>query len=131
MGVILSAVCANWSGFADKARSVTTKRHLDAGGPARYFLNLENGEPPTRFFYCGKASKKERRPYNIHPTCKPLKLLEYLVKLITPPKPGILLDPFAGSGSTLVACKNLGVPFIGIELEPEYVEIAKKRLSGE
>jgi DNA modification methylase len=103
----------------------------DSGYADRFFLNLEGEEPPTRFFYCGKASKKERRPYNNHPTCKPLKLLEYLIKLITPPKPGILLDPFMGSGSTLIACKNLGVPFIGIDMIPEYVEIAKRRLNDE
>jgi DNA modification methylase len=100
----------------------------DSGYADRFFLNLEGEEPPTRFFYCGKASRKERSSFNTHPTVKPLKLLEYLVKLITPPKPGIILDPFSGSGSTLLACKNLGVPFIGIELESEYVEIAKKRL---
>jgi site-specific DNA-methyltransferase (adenine-specific) len=60
-----------------------------------------------------------------------LKLLEYLIKLVMPPKNGVLLDPFMGSGSTLVACKNLGVPFIGIDLESSYVDIAKRRLSGE
>jgi DNA modification methylase len=98
--------------------------------PDRHQFNYGDGGGPSRFFYCGKASKKERGEGNNHPTVKPLKLLEYLVKLITPPKPGILLDPFAGSGSTLLACKELDVPFIGIELEPEYIEICKKRLGA-
>lgn len=64
---------------------------------------------------------------NSHPTVKPVKLMEYLCKLITPPG-GIVLDPFAGSGSTGVAAKNLGFQFIGIELNPEYAEIARKRI---
>jgi DNA modification methylase len=96
--------------------------------PERHQFNYGDQGGPSRFFYCGKASKKERGEGNVHPTVKPLKLLEYLVKLITPPNPGILLDPFAGSGSTLLACKELGVPFMGIELERDYVEIIKKRL---
>jgi site-specific DNA-methyltransferase (adenine-specific) len=59
---------------------------------------------------------------------KPLKLMEYLVKLITPPK-GTCLDPFLGSGTTLMACKKLGFNGIGIEREEEYCEIARKRLA--
>jgi len=68
-----------------------------------------------------------------HPTVKPLKLMEYLIKLITPPG-GVVLDPFMGSGSTGVAAKRLGFSFIGIEMNEEYCEIAKKRIehvSGE
>ena len=64
---------------------------------------------------------------NFHSTVKPIKLMEYLIKLVTPPK-GIVLDPFMGSGSTGVAAKNLGFEFIGIELNEEYIEIAKKRI---
>lgn len=64
---------------------------------------------------------------NFHSTVKPTRLMEYLIKLITPPN-GTVLDPFMGSGSTGVACKNLGFEFIGIELNEEYVEIAKKRI---
>lgn len=86
----------------------------------------------SRFFYQAKASKKERGEGNNHPTVKPLKLMEYLVRLVTPPN-GIVLDPFVGSGTTLLASKNLGFNFIGFEKEKEYVEIAKSRLehSGE
>lgn len=64
---------------------------------------------------------------NTHPTVKPIKLMEYLVKLITPPN-GVVLDPFAGSGTTLIAAKTQGFNYIGIELTPEYVEIAEARL---
>ncbi|MGZ3796483.1 MAG: DNA-methyltransferase [Pseudobdellovibrionaceae bacterium] len=66
---------------------------------------------------------------NFHPTVKPIKLMQYLINLVTPPK-GIVLDPFMGSGSTGVAAKNLGFGFIGIEKMPEYFEIAQKRIGA-
>lgn len=88
-----------------------------------------------RFFYCAKASKSERNrgcegsvSSNNHPTVKPIALMEYLIKMVTP-KGGIVLDPFAGSGSTLVACKNLNRNYIGMELDPEYIKIAEARLN--
>lgn len=66
---------------------------------------------------------------NYHPTIKPIKLMQYLIKLITPPQ-GIVLDPFMGSGSTGIAAKQLGFDFIGIELSHEYFEIAEKRITN-
>ena len=82
----------------------------------------------SRFFYCAKVSPSERGKHNNHPTIKPQKLLEYLIKLLAPSGNPILLDPFCGSGSTLVACKTLGVQGIGIDICEEYCEIAKKRI---
>jgi site-specific DNA-methyltransferase (adenine-specific) len=67
---------------------------------------------------------------NTHPTVKPLKLCRYLINLITP-KDGIVIDPFAGSGSILVAAKQLEFKFIGIDKDEEYCEIAKCRLGAE
>lgn len=64
---------------------------------------------------------------NTHPTVKPIKLMEYLVKLITR-KDGIVLDPFMGSGTTAVACAKNGYEFIGFEKEKEYIEIINARL---
>lgn len=81
----------------------------------------------SRFFYVAKASKRERGEGNVHPTVKPIKLMEYLIKLVTPAQ-GTILDPFMGSGSTGVAAKNLGFEFIGIEMNDEYFEIAKNRI---
>ncbi len=81
----------------------------------------------SRFFYCAKASKKDRNEGNNHPTVKSTKLMEYLIKLITPSN-GIVLDCFMGSGSTGVAAKRLGFQFIGIEKEKEYFDIALKRI---
>lgn len=110
----------------------------------------------SRFFYCAKASKSERNAgleeleytpigentgnnhnvatlgretqyKNSHPTVKPIKLMEYLIKLITPID-GIVLDPFMGSGTTGVAAKNLDRKFIGIERDPNYFKICQGRI---
>ncbi len=109
----------------------------------------------SRFFYCAKASKKERNAGcggggtgtthdatfgecekanwkkvngNHHPTVKPLALMRYLCKLTKTPTGGIVLDPYAGSGTTLVACIKEGREYIGIEREKEYCEIAECRM---
>ena len=82
----------------------------------------------ARFFYCAKTSKSEKGNDNTHPTVKPLKLMRYLCRLITP-KGGTVLDPFMGSGSTGIAAKDEGFEFIGIEREKEYFEIAERRVS--
>jgi site-specific DNA-methyltransferase (adenine-specific) len=113
----------------------TIRGHNDTGGASRFFKQITfEPEDYLPFYYCAKASKSERNfglegEVNRHPTLKPIRLCQYLVKLITPPN-GIVLDPFAGSGSTLIACKKLGFNFIGIELNPEYVLIAEKRLQA-
>ena len=65
---------------------------------------------------------------NNHPTVKPIALMEYLIKMVTKPG-GIVLDPFAGSGTTLVAAKKNGYNYIGIELTEDYIPIIKARLS--
>jgi site-specific DNA-methyltransferase (adenine-specific) len=112
----------------------------------------------SRFFYCPKASKKDRnegldiveqknnRPIgtaftkddnlfdqkvnNFHPTVKPTDLMAYLVRMVTP-KGGVVLDPFMGSGSTGKASVREGFNFVGIEREDEYIEIAKTRIEHE
>jgi site-specific DNA-methyltransferase (adenine-specific) len=80
----------------------------------------------SRFFYCPKVSTTEREG-SIHPTMKPVKLMEYLCKLITQPD-GVILDPFMGSGTTGMAAKNLGFRFIGIERSKKYFHVAKERI---
>lgn len=74
-------------------------------------------------------NKKVELRANHHPTVKPIKLMEYLIRLITPAG-GIVLDPFMGSGSTGVAALDLGFDFIGIERNKEYFEIARKRIQS-
>lgn len=82
----------------------------------------------SRFFYCAKASKKDKGADNGHPTVKSTKLMEYLIRMITPPG-GTVLDPFMGSGSTGVAALKAGFKFIGIERESEYGKIAHARIA--
>jgi site-specific DNA-methyltransferase (adenine-specific) len=81
----------------------------------------------SRFFYCAKPSKKAKGLFNDHPTVKPISLMKYLVKLVTPVH-GICLDPFLGSGTTALACLELDFNCVGIEREEKYIEISKKRL---
>ena len=114
------------------------------------------GGSAARFFYCAKASKKDRnegldnfpadKPVfgddggtyqglsnsknpqaNHHPTVKPTDLMRYLIRLVTPPH-GTILDPFTGSGSTGKAAVLEGFNFIGIELDPDYIAIAEARI---
>jgi len=68
------------------------------------------------------------RDKGAHPTQKPVALMEYLIKLVTPPN-GTTLDPFMGSGSTGVAAVKNDFNFIGCEMNPEYFEIAEKRIN--
>lgn len=103
---------------------------------ARTHVSVGSEGSASRFFYCAKASSSEKNRglptdiKNIHPTVKPIKLMEYLVRLITPSE-GTVLDPFCGSGSTLVAVINEGFNYIGIELSQEYCDIAQQRINIE
>ena len=108
--------------FKGKKR-MPTAEHSDSGGA-------------SRFFYTAKASKAEREAglnapdgqrANHHPTVKPIALMRYLVRLVTP-KGGTVLDPFMGSGSTGCAAMCEGMDFVGIELSEEYLEIARRRI---
>ncbi len=87
----------------------------------------------SRFFYCAKSSRSDRTNDgavdNIHPTCKPTDLMQYLVRLVTPPN-GTVYDPFMGSGTTGKASLLEGFDFIGSELEENYFNIAKARLEN-
>jgi hypothetical protein len=81
----------------------------------------------ARFFYCAKATTEERGEGNNHPTVKPVSLMRWLCRLVTP-KGGTVLDPFMGSGSTALACDAEQFNFIGCELSPEYAAIAETRI---
>lgn len=124
------------------------ERRIDSGSAAR-------------FFYCAKASREERNmgceglgkkpllwssgtqspgtfqavgtdrsAQNNHPTVKPIDLMAYLCRLVTPPQ-GTVLDLFMGSGSTCIAALREGLNFIGIEMNPAYVEIARRRIESD
>ena len=85
----------------------------------------------SRFFYVAKPGKKERNAgsaANTHPTVKPIALMGYLIKLVTPPG-GVVLDPFLGSGSTACAAVANGFDYLGIEQSDEYADIAEARIA--
>ena len=102
--------------------------------PANTHLKRNDNGSAGRFFYCAKVSKKERNMgcnglENKHLTLKPVALMSYLIKLVTPEN-GRVLDPFMGSGSTGIGCVKENFDFIGIEQNEEYFEIAKARIKN-
>ena len=109
---------------ANHTLKFTGKKHAASG-------HNDSGSA-ARFFYCAKVSKKERNvgdTTNGHPTVKPVDLMSYLVRLITP-QGGIVLDPFNGSGSTGMAAKQEGCSYVGIDLNQEYLDISKARIDA-
>src|SRR5699024_3706789 len=87
------------------------------------------GGGASRFFYTAKAPKRERPNVDgvQHPTVKPLAIMRWLIRLVTPPG-GTVLDPFAGSGTTLEAAQKLGFKSIGVEAEGTYLPLIDQRL---
>lgn len=106
----------------------TGNQIVDFGGGNKHSEYSDSGGA-SRFFYCAKASRSERGKDNKHPTVKPLKLMEYLCILTKTPAGGVVLDPFAGSGTTGMACVKTGRNYILIEKEPEYCKIAGPRIA--
>lgn len=102
----------------------------NAYGPrAPSVLHDARGGSAARFFYCAKAARSERGEGNDHPTVKPVALMRWLVRLVCRPG-GLVLDPFCGSGTTGVACREEGMDFIGIEKNEDYFKIARNRVFG-
>lgn len=101
--------------------------HLVGDSPNQY----GDSGGASRFFYTAKADTAERNlglaARNSHPTVKPVDLMGWLIRLVTPPG-GVVLDPFLGSGTTAIAAIGNGFDWIGIEREAEYVAIAEQRI---
>lgn len=98
----------------------------DSGTAARFFPAFPCSDDDLRFRYSSKANKAERIGSQ-HPTVKPIGLLQWLVRLVTPPG-GRILDPFAGTATTGAAARAEGFDFTGIEMTDEYVEDCLRRL---
>lgn len=148
-------------------KPLITEKSTEGRFPANIILDNPDGEEWRRYFYCAKASKKDRdegldefkeksvyertnvgegknvaggyagasgSARNFHPTVKPTTLMQYLIRLVAP-KGAVILDPFMGSGSTGKAVmyenkeRNANYDFIGIEMNPDYCEIAKARIN--
>ncbi|WP_347285367.1 site-specific DNA-methyltransferase, partial [Corynebacterium stationis] len=113
--------------YERSAQSLVSDGVEDSGGASRFF--------PV-FKYQAKAPKRERPVIERedgtkiqHATVKPLALMEWLVSLIVPPG-GVVLDPFAGSGTTLQAAINKGFHPIGIEQDADYIKLIEQRLAA-
>ena len=114
--------------FGKMGRATDYIKREDSGSSARFFKSCEfELDDFTPFFYCPKASKKERGKYNNHATVKPFSLCRYLVRLVTPPN-GIVLDPFMGSCSIPIAAIQEGFNSVGMDLDIESCKIAKLRI---
>ena len=100
--------------------------YADQGGASRFFKVVEHGAP---FMYCAKAPKSERPVVDgvAHSTVKPVTLMKWLVRMVTPPG-GTVLDPFAGSGTTLEAAMLEGFNVIGVEREADYLPLIQARI---
>ena len=96
--------------------------------PANCVSEESISEEIDHFFLVKKPTKKEKGEYNTHPTAKPITICQYIIELATQPK-ALVLDPFAGSGSILVAAKQLGRNYIGVDMNAEYITIAQRRLA--
>lgn len=148
-------------------RNNVSEKSTEGRFPANIIVDSTDGEGWKRYFYCAKATKKDRdegledfqeksvyertnvgegknvaggyagasgSARNFHPTVKPTTLMQWLIRLVAP-KGAVILDPFMGSGSTGKAVmydnkeRNANYDFIGIEMNPEYCEIAKARIN--
>ena len=131
---------ANAFGAESRPAGTPMISHGDSGSAARFFYAaIENSTRPTtdepkasnekskRFWYGSKADGEDRLGSK-HPTVKPVDLMRYLVRLVTPPK-GLVLDPFAGTGTTGMACMAEGFDCILIEREDEYVADIRRRIA--
>lgn len=140
---LVGTVTANVEQYGTGALNIGATRLEGDRWPPNVVLSHECGEScescvvtelgrQSEFFpvfrYAPKPAKVEREG-NHHPTPKPVDLMRWLVRLVTP-KHGVVLDPFCGSGSTGVAALMEGFDFVGVEREAEYVEIARNRIDS-
>ena len=137
---------ANTYGDFEGQETCVPARGVDVGGASRFYYcakasrsdrnaGLEGRTEKPLLWSAGTQSpgtfqspNTHRAAQNHHPTVKPLFLMQWLCRLITP-KGGLILDPFCGSGSTGRAAVAEGFSFIGIELDPEYAAIARARIA--
>ena len=131
----------------DLENGVDYKGYTDQGGASRFFYcakvskaernkgldgfedKVIEGRDPGQDERAVAFKKRPTPTKNTHPTVKPIKLMSYLCRLITP-KNGIVLDPFMGSGSTGISAKLEGFDFIGMEMDEEYYKIAEARINN-
>ena len=153
----VGGIATQWNSLGTTVEGGRWPANILLDDHAASLVDIQAGLEASRFFYCAKAGREEResgldaRPSslvndgrkksidnayqrgkterrNIHPTVKPLAVMRWLCRLITPTG-GLILDPFNGSGTTGCAAVQLGFSYLGIEREPEYAAIARARVA--
>lgn len=110
-------------------KKIEGKANHEPGGsiPGQKFSRgVEDNGGASRFFYVPKPSKSDKSQGNNHETVKPIRLMEYLIRMINP-QGGTVLEPFAGSGTTLLACQRLNMKCVAFELDPHHCDIILHR----
>lgn len=123
----IGSTSGNASRFFYCAKADREERNIGLDGFEEKPLLWSSGEQSPGTF---QAPNTKRAAQNNHPTVKPVSLMQWLVRLVTP-KGGVVLDPFMGSGSTGIACSREGFDFVGIEQDAAYAAIARARLKGD
>lgn len=123
-----------FAAFGERPGAVSNGRKQDKAvtcygdrGPMPQTPGFGDTGTAARFFFCAKADANDRAGSK-HPCVKPSSLMRYLITLVCPPG-GTVLDPFAGSGSTLLAADQLGFNAVGIEMDPTYAEDARRKVT--
>jgi hypothetical protein len=136
-GTLRSGTSNGYVGEIVESQSLGAKRSMigrtygDEGGASRFFPTFQYNPKITRAEReagCEAFSPNPNGVRNDHPTVKPVALMRWLVRLVTPVPSMVVLDPFMGSGSTGIACAMEGRAFIGIEQDPRYYALARARL---
>lgn len=127
MNAEFSSSCGGASRFFYCAKASPSERNR---GLERMILGQSTGGGGINHPNASAYGSIKAKAQNFHPTVKPIALMKYLLKLIAPPKESLCLDPFCGSGSTLVAAKELKLNCVGLELNEEYCEIARNRFKS-
>jgi site-specific DNA-methyltransferase (adenine-specific) len=134
--------------YGDYKQKQPFESYEDTGSASRFFYTAKSSQSERNFGLSGFEDREIETDHprtnkpdiayqrastarkNIHPTVKPIDLMRYLVRLVTP-KGGLCLDPFMGSGTTAIACKAEKIDYIGCEMEQDYLKIAEARIKAE
>ena len=126
-----AAAGAAWSRYFYCAKASRAERNAGLEDMPQVKVSIGDERPSGGSWERRAPEKNPNYPQaNHHPTVKPLALMRYLCRLTATPTGGVVLDPFMGSGTTGVAAIQEGRRFIGVELDPQYCEIARRRIEA-
>jgi site-specific DNA-methyltransferase (adenine-specific) len=109
-----------------RGRPRKSKKPGDGYGMTHTGAEYDDAGGPSRFFFVAKPTRKEKGEASAHQTVKPIELMRYLTRMVTP-SGGAVLDPFFGTGTTGIACREEGFDCLGVELKEKWAEVAERR----